>query len=111
MTDKILRLAKAEPGGFTVRLPELERVKSGIVSAYKETQNCFGRIGLEKAIEHSMQHEKVLGGWFNSEDGKYYFDSCKVFTDMNEAIKFGKDHEQIAVFDLTNLRVIELSTF
>lgn len=108
MIEKILRLAKAEPGGFTVRLPELERVKQGIVSAYKETQDCFGRSGLEKAVEHSLKHDKVLGGWFNSENGKFYFDSCKIFEDENEAIQFGKENEQIAIFDLTNLRVIEL---
>lgn len=108
MIKKILGLAKAEPGGFTVRLPELERVKTGIVSAYKETQNCFGSEGLEKAVEHSLKHEKVLGGWFNSENRKFYFDSCKVFDNLEEAIKFGKENGQIAIFDLTNLRVVEL---
>ena len=108
MVNEILRLAKAELDGFTVRLPGLERVKTGIISAYKETQDCFGRQGLEKAVEHAMQHDRVLGGWHNSENGKFYFDSCKIFEDENEAIRFGKENEQIAIFDLTNLRVIEL---
>jgi fructokinase len=108
MILKILSLAKAEPDGFTIRLPDLEKVKKGIVSAYKETQNCFGRIGLEIAVNHAMVHERILGGWFNSENERFYFDSCKIFEDANEAIRFGRENEQIAIFDLTNLRVIEL---
>lgn len=108
MITRILKLAKAEPGGFTVRLPELEKIRSGIVSAYKETQNCFGRKGLEKAVTHALKHESILGGWLNSENDNYYFDSCKLFDNEIEAIRFGRENEQIAIFDLTNLRVIEL---
>lgn len=108
MIKQILELAKAETGGFTVRLPELERVKTGVVSAYKETQNCFGNEGLKKALQHALEHDKVLGGWLNSENGKFYFDSCKVFQNVEEAVRFGRENEQIAVFDLTNLKVIEL---
>lgn len=108
MIDQLLTLARAEPGGFTVRLPALERVKSGKVAAYKATQNCFGREGLKKAVYHAMQHEKVLGGWFNSENGKYYFDSCRVFESLDDAIRFGRENEQISVYDLDDLRIVEL---
>lgn len=104
----IKSIAKANPNGFTVELPTLKKVNQGIVVAYLETQNCFDDEGLEKVLKHAEENGKVVGGWLNEEDNKYYFDSCKVFTDKNEAIEFGKQNEQIAIFDITNLELIKL---
>lgn len=108
MHTEILKLAEANKEGFTIELENLNHVTSGIVVAYKETQNSFGIEGLIKCINHALNHDKKIGGWFNTENGKYYFDSCKTFTDLNEAIKFGKENGQIAIFDLDNLREIRL---
>lgn len=108
MLEKLIEIAEANPDGFTVRLPELSRVTKGYVSAYLETQNCFNIEGLKKALEHALKHDNVVGGWLNEENQRFYFDSCKVMYDETEAIEFGKQNQQIAIFDLTNLRVIEL---
>ncbi|GHU96207.1 hypothetical protein FACS1894156_7000 [Bacteroidia bacterium] len=104
----ILEIAKANPYGFTVELTTLEKVKNGIVAAYKETQDCFGAEGLEKVLMHAESHGKIVGGWLNFENKRYYFDSCKVFENRDAAIAFGKENEQLAVFDLGELRVIKL---
>jgi len=104
----ILKIAKENPNGFTIELPTLKKVTSGVVSAYKDTQNCFGEQGLEKVLEHAENNSKVVGGWLNYENGKYYFDSSKVFFDKDEAMKFGRENEQIAIFDIDDLRVIKL---
>lgn len=110
MTDliKIKEIAKSNPEGFTIRLPKLEEVTAGIVVAYLETQNCFDDEGLKKVVQHAEQHDNVMGGWLNEENNRYYFDSCKVFTDRIEAIRFGKENQQIAIFDLDNLEIIKL---
>ena len=50
----------------------------------------------------------IVGGWFNSENGEFYFDSCKLFKSLDEAKAFGKENHQIAIYDLTNLKEIIL---
>ncbi len=106
MIHELLKIAIENPEGFTVRLPELTTVKTGVVSAYLETQDSFGIEGLKTVVQHASAHDEIVGGWMF--DGKYYFDSCKVFTDREEAIKFGKEQKQIAIFDLDNLELIKL---
>jgi fructokinase len=108
MKVKIKKIAVRNPDGFTIELPTLNPVISGIIAAYKETQDCFGDNGLEKVIEHSINHDKVMGGWLNEENDQYYYDSCKVFRVEEEAVKFGRENKQIAVFDLDNLKLIKL---
>ena len=104
----IREIARQNPDGFTVELTTLKKVTKGITVAYKETQDSFDDDGLRKVLLHATQHDKVVGGWLNEENGKYYFDSIKVFADLQKAIEFGRENEQIAIFDLTNLRLIKL---
>ena len=108
LIEAIEKIAKKNPEGFTVELPTLKEVKSGIVVAYLETQDSFDNEGLQKVIQHAQSHSKTLGGWFNEDNGKYYYDSCKVFSDRDEAIKFGIENKQIAIFDITNCELIKL---
>jgi fructokinase len=108
MFIEILKIAEANKDGFTVNIESFKHVTSGIVVAYKETQNAFDYEGLIKCVEHALLHDKVIGGWFNEDNGKFYYDSCKIFTNEAEAIEFGRANGQIAIFDLTNLREIRL---
>ena len=57
-----------------------------------------------------MQHEGYVGGWYNSEDGLYYFDSTKLFPDddLKGAIRFGKENGQHSVFILSTYTDIPL---
>ena len=45
-----------------------------------------------------------VGGWYNQENGLYYFDSTRLFPEdsLNEAVQFGKDNKQTSVFILSN---------
>ena len=108
MISQILAIAKSNPEGFTITLPSLDKVDSGIVAAYLETQDSFDVSGLQKVVDHALIHDKTIGGWYNEDNEKFFFDSVKVFEDLNEAIRFGKENEQIAVYDLTNRTLIKL---
>lgn len=92
--------------GFTFDLKSLSKVNSGIIVAYAATQNAFGFRGFVKAFVHARYNDNVFGGWFH--EGKFYFDSCRVFKDRTAAIEFGKENGQIAIFDLDNLEEIRL---
>lgn len=92
------------PYGFTLNLKTMQAVEYGISVAYLETQDSFGKEDLIKVINHSLNHQSFVGGWFNSENNQYYFDSVKIFknSELKEAIQFAKENKQIAIFDITN---------
>ena len=104
----IKEMANQNPLGFTVDLTTLKKVTGGISVAYLETQNSFGDEGLEKVLQHAMTHDKKVGGWLDEDSGSFYFDSVRIFTNLEAAIQFGRENKQIAIFDITNLRLIKL---
>ena len=108
LIDAIQKIAEQNPEGFTVDLTTLKRITKGISVAYIETQDSFGIEGLERVIHHALGHVRKVGGWMNEDDGQYYYDSIRIFTDLEEAKRFGRENKQIAIFDLTNLRLIKL---
>ena len=108
LLDAIKLIAKENPEGFTVDLTTLKKVTKGISVAYLETQNSFGDEGLKRVLEHAEKHEKIVGGWLNEDDGYFYYDSVKIYFDREEAIRAGRENEQIAIFDIGNLELIKL---
>lgn len=110
LVDRVMEYSKNNPYGFTLNIETLEQVKFGICVAYFETQDSFGKQGLEQVINHALQHNKIVGGWLNDENGLYYFDSIKIFknSELKKAIEFAKQNQQIAIFDLTNLNTIKI---
>ena len=103
MISEILKIANQNPYGFTFNLKTKRFVKFGYSVAYKETQNSFGVEGLEKALKHALENDGIIGGWLNSENEKFYFDSIKIFKSKTDALEFARKNKQIAIFDLTNL--------
>ena len=84
--------------GFTVYTYGLNAPVKGFCVAYSDTQNYFGRDGLNKAIEHAQEHFQVVGGWM--EDGKTYFDSVRVFQTKEAAVEAAIIENQIAFYEL-----------
>ena len=66
--EAILKIADANPDGFTVDLTTLKKVTKGISVAYLETQDSFGEEGLKRVLNHALMHEKKVGGWLNEEN-------------------------------------------
>lgn len=108
LIETILEIAKENPYGFTIKLPSLDFITEGYSIAFEETQNSFDVEGLIKVINHAQQNGNVIGGWLDEETDLFYFDSCLILTDEKAAIEFAKQNKQIAIFDLTNLKVIRV---
>lgn len=106
--EAIEAIAKANPDGFTVDLTTLKKVTKGISVAYIDTQGSFGEEGLKRVLNHALMHEKKVGGWLNEENGMFYFDSIRIFTNLEEAKRFGRENNQIAIFDIGQMRLIKL---
>jgi len=105
--DKIIthlqEIAESNPDGFTVKLPDLQFIKKGWVVALKETQNCFGPDGLNKALEVAKKTSQHIGGW---KDGKlFYWDCVQIFFDEDQATKAGIENEQLAIYQIETGRL------
>lgn len=106
--EAIQKIAETNPEGFTVDLTTLKKVTKGISVAYIDTQDSFGEEGLKRVLNHALVHEKRVGGWLNEENHEFYFDSVRIFTNLEEAKRFGRENKQIAIFDISQMRLIKL---
>ena len=103
IADIVWAFCQTHPDGFTLDIRAMRVPTEGIAVSYAATQNSHSRDRLHKVISHALQHDGYVGGWFNSEDGFYYFDSTKLFpeNDLKGAIQFGKENGQSTVFILS----------
>ena len=103
IADMVWAFCQTHPDGFTLDIRTMKVPTEGIAVSYAATQNSHSRDQLHKVVSHALQHDGYVGGWFNSEDGLYYFDSTKRFpeNDLKGAIQFGKDNGQSSVFILS----------
>lgn len=108
LVELVWNFSQVHPEGFTLDVSTKKPVSNGIVVAYEETQNSFGKESIQKVVEHALDHDNIVGGWFNESDTSYYYDSDKVFADghYTEAIAFAKENHQLAIYDITHDSVI-----
>ena len=106
----LANIALANKEGYTVNAATLQPVTSGYAVAVADTQDSFGLEGLANVVKYAEDHMDVnaFGGWYNSDNGKYYFDATIIVDDMTKAVELGRLNNQIAIFDLANLKEIRL---
>lgn len=106
----LANIAIANKDGYTVNAATLQPVKSGYAVAVADTQNSFGLEGLANVVKYVEEHPEInaFGGWYNSENGKFYFDATIIVDDLNQALELGRVNKQIAIFDLKNALPIDL---
>jgi fructokinase len=85
---------------FTYDLRGDCQVYNGVVAAYRATQDSDHFIDLPMVIAHALAHDGIVGGWKNPADGRTYYDSCRLFTDVQEAVRFADREGQQAVYNL-----------
>jgi ABC-type amino acid transport substrate-binding protein len=124
IADKVWAFSQTHPDGFTINIRTMTEPTEGIAVSYAATQNSYScvpsvaselsssvRDQLDKVVSHALLHEGYVGGWYNGEDGLYYFDSTKLFpeNDLKGAIQFGKENGQYSVFILSTYTEIPIN--
>ncbi len=124
IADKVWSFSQSHPDGFTIDIRTMTEPTEGIAVSYAATQNSHScvplvaseqsssaRNQLDKVVSHALQHEGYVGGWYNREDGLYYFDSTKLFpeNDLKGALQFGKENGQHSVFILSTYTDIPIN--
>lgn len=107
LINRIADFAASNPDGFTVDL-NLNPVDAGYCVALSETQNSFGIAGLEKVVSLAKQNNYCVGGWYDKESGKYYYDCTIVVNSLEKALLYGQLNNQIAIFNLNACQEIRL---
>ena len=104
LADSVWVFSQAHPEGYTLHLATWSEPREGIAVAYEETQSRHDRKDLEFVISHALEHDGFIGGWFNEEDGRYYFDSDRLFPEdsLAQALAFAKSNHQLAVYILSS---------
>ena len=110
IADKIWTFSQSHPNGFTLDLRTMTEPKEGIAVSYAATQNSHSRNQLDKVINHALQNGGYVGGWYNKENGLYYFDSTRLFPEdsIQAAFQFGKENGQQSVFVLSTATEIPI---
>ena len=110
IADTVWAFAQNHPDGFTLDICTMTKPTRGIAVSYAETKNSHSRNQLDKVVSHALKHDGFVGGWLNSENGLYYFDSTKLFPEtlLKEAIQFGKENGQLSVFILSTYSEIPI---
>ena len=103
VTERIWEYSLTHPEGFTLNIREMEVPSEGICVAYSATQGKHSKGDLDYVVSHALEHDGFVGGWLDSEDSLYYFDSVRIFpeADSTEAVSFAIENGQLAVFVLS----------
>ena len=110
IANKVWDFSQAHPDGFTLDIRTMTEPTEGVVVAYAATQGCHSRKQLGKVVRHALRHDGYVGGWLDTSDSLYYFDSSRLFPEdsLAAAIRFGIENGQIAVFVLSEGREVRL---
>ena len=103
VADWIWTYSQAHPDGFTVDVRKRKEPTEGISVAYSTTQNRHSKEDLDYVVSHALAHDGYVGGWWNSEDSLYYFDSVRIIpeSDSGEAVSFALENGQLAAYVLS----------
>lgn len=105
LIEQVWQIARQNPKGFTITLPDCKPVRSGYCIGHKDTQNSFGKRGLKRVIEHSLRTTKVVGGWKGYND-RYYFDTVIIEADGPTALDLKEEHAQLSIYHLDTGRIL-----
>ncbi|MBQ2077757.1 MAG: hypothetical protein II471_09645, partial [Bacteroidales bacterium] len=63
-----------------------------------------------RVVRHAIRHDGYVGGWLDTADSLYYFDSTRLFPEdsLEDAIKFGLKNRQKAIFSIEEKREIRI---
>lgn len=112
VSDSIWAYSISHPDGFTMNITTMTEPAEGVVVAYAATQGCHSRKQLGRVVRHAIRHDGYVGGWLDTSDNLYYFDSSRLFPEdsLAAAIRFGIQNGQIAIFVLSEEREVRLDS-
>ncbi|HEX2616107.1 MAG TPA: hypothetical protein VHL57_01130 [Flavobacteriales bacterium] len=72
-------------------------VNSDIVAPYGV--GAHGRTDLVTVLEHALTHDAIVTGVKDPESGQVQFTSCRLFTDVGNALRFAREQHRTSVYN------------
>lgn len=113
--DKIFNVVKDNPDGFTIKIPEGKLQTSGFaVAPSKVTETRLDVLTRENLGAYLRRFQDVfatdkrafLGGWYDSQTGKFVLDISYVVDSEEEALYLAENGNQDAIFNIDKLEEI-----
>ena len=95
---QVKQIALENPDGFTLQLATMELVTKGIAVGHDATQNCYGNAGIYHCIQHALLNGGYIGGWIDPNTGWMQYDSLRLFSNLNKAVKWGRKQGQHSIY-------------
>lgn len=110
IADQVWNYSLSHPDGFTIDIRTMTEPSEGISVAYAATQGCHSREALDSVVNHALKHNGFVGGWLDTIDSLYYFDSTRIFPEdsLEAAKKFGVENGQISIYIISEGKEIRL---
>lgn len=110
LSNKIWAYSLTHPDGFTIDIRTITEPAEGIAVSYSATQGSHSRKNLNRVVRHAIRHDGYVGGWFDTTDSLYYFDSTRLFPEdsLDAAIKFGAKNKEKAIYSIKDGKEIKL---
>lgn len=104
VADQLWTYSQTHPDGFTLELSTITEPHEGISVAYAATQGCHSRNKLNRVVRHALSNSGYVGGWLDTTDSLYYFDSSRLFPEdsLDAAIRFGIENKQKAIYIISS---------
>ncbi len=95
-----LRALAARKGRFSYDVRGDSHVNRDIIVAYRMDEGSRSSSPeLESVIEHAMDHDAIVTGWKDPADGRVHYTSCRLFTDIANAVRFARENGQRSVYN------------
>lgn len=119
VSSKVLDVIRNNPGGFSVSPQGTVPTKGYMVSIPGRTKilsggDLHGKAAQGIINDYARKNSDVLskpgahiGGWQDSKSGKVYLDVSHNIGSQRAAVKAGKAHNQIAIWDVKRSREIQ----
>ena len=110
LSEKIWTYSQSHPDGFTLDIRTMTEPTEGIAVSYSATQGSHSRKRLNYVVRHALRHDGYVGGWLNTADSLYYFESTRLFPEdsLDVAIRFGIENGQNSIYSIAGKREISL---
>ena len=110
LANAIWEYGSAHKKGFTLNIKTMEAPAKGYAVVYSANKGNYTHLELETVIEHALNHDGYVGGWYNSSSNMYYFDSRKLFPEdqLGKAKQFAAKNEQSFLYDVSTGEKIPL---
>lgn len=108
--DKLLKLAKENPDGFTVYV-EKGRIRKFTPTARKKYVISKTNNNTTAKIKQSFRNNEYTGyagGWYDKKNDKYYIDKNVVVGKKEDAEKLARRYKQLAYFDFEQMSEVRI---